>query len=482
MMQNRLGRILFKSYDAVPNEVDCTLEIVEGKCPEELKGILYRNYPGLMERGGVYYGHPFDGDGMISKFEFVRGRIYYTNRMVRTDWFKAEEAAGRILFRNFGTNIPGGFLKNVFRFKFKNAANTSIVFHGEKLLALWEGGAPHELNPATLDTTGIYDYQGVLLNRSLFKYISGAHLPFSAHPAFDPHTGGMYNFGVYFGVKPELLLYRVDTKGEITLQQRVFLDSMGFMHDSGLTENWRVFFLCPLSFNITQMILGLKPSIECAYFDKKRKTQIILIPRDGGEPVKMNTDPGFVFHFANAYEDEGGRIVIDGPLYDRFPEFIPVTGFAQYDFTRFPKMLMTRFIIDPGNRTVSNSLLSDYPAELPKINPGRKTHKHRYIWASAASSKWAGPFLTGVSKIDAEAGKTVFRDFSPNLTSEPMFVQRPGPGDEDNGWLILPLYVADEHNSDLLVLDASDLSTVCRARLPHNQPQGYHGSWVRADK
>ncbi len=481
-MKDRLGRILFKSYDAVPNEVNCVLETVEGKCPDDLNGILYRNCPGRMERGGVYYGHPFDGDGMISKFEFDSGRIYYTNRMVRTEWYNAEEKSGRILFRNFGTNIPGGFLKNVLRFKFKNSANTSAVYHGGRLLALWEGGAPHELSPDTLETAGIYDYNGALLNRSLFRYVSGPHLPFSAHPTIDPATGDMYNFGVYFGAKPELILYRVGAEGSISVQQRLALDAMGFMHDFGLTEHWRVFFLCPLSFNIMQMILGTKPSIECAYFDKRRKIQILLIPRDGGEPVKLETDPGFVFHFANAYEDSSGKIVIDGPFYDRFPDFVPVAGFPLYDFSGFPKMLMTRFMIDPEEKTVYSSHMSEYPAELPKINPSITTRRHRFIWSSAAPASWYGPFLTGVSKIDAETGKTLFRDFNPDLTSEPMFVPRPGSSIEDDGWLILPLYIAEEHISNLLVLNASDLSTVCRARLPHHQPQGYHGSWVQAGR
>ncbi|MCU0821373.1 MAG: carotenoid oxygenase family protein, partial [Spirochaetes bacterium] len=226
----------------------------------------------------------------------------------------------------------------------------------------------------------------------------------------------------------------------------------------------------------------LKPSIECAYFDKKRKTQIILVPRYGGDPVKLDMEPGFVFHFANAYEDESGRIILDGPLYDRFPEFVPLAGFPQYDFTRFPKMLMTRFKIDPSEKIIQSSLLSEYPAELPKINPLKTTHRHRYIWSGATSNSWIGPFLSGVSKIDIESGRTLFRDFLPDLTSEPMFVPKPGSSVEDEGWVILPLYIADKHNSDLLVLDAADLSTVCRAKLPHHQPQGYHGSWVPAGK
>ena len=61
-----------------------------------------------MERAGTYYGHPFDGDGMVSRFAFTQKGIHYRNRFVRTRWYLEEEKAGRILYRNFGTNIPEG--------------------------------------------------------------------------------------------------------------------------------------------------------------------------------------------------------------------------------------------------------------------------------------------------------------------------------------------------------------------------------------
>jgi carotenoid cleavage dioxygenase-like enzyme len=36
------------------------------------------------------------------------------------------------------------------------------------------------------------------------------------------------------------------------------------------------------------------------------------------------------------------------------------------------------------------------------------------------------------------------------------------------------------HQSELLVLDGTDLSTVCRALLPHPLPQSLHGVWIEA--
>lgn len=82
-----------------------------------------------------------------------------------------EEAAGRILFRNFGMPIPGGILRNLLRLKFKNTANTSVVMPGGSLLALWEGGLPHRLDPETLETLGAHDYGACCATAARFAFL-----------------------------------------------------------------------------------------------------------------------------------------------------------------------------------------------------------------------------------------------------------------------------------------------------------------------
>jgi 9-cis-beta-carotene 9',10'-cleaving dioxygenase len=43
----------------------------------------------------------------------------------------------------------------------KNVANTSVVQWGGRLLCLWEGGEPYEIDPQSLDTIGPVDLTGV---------------------------------------------------------------------------------------------------------------------------------------------------------------------------------------------------------------------------------------------------------------------------------------------------------------------------------
>ena len=75
-------------------------------------------------------GQDLDGDGMLNAVTFDNCSVHYKNRDVRTPKYVDETAAGKILYRGVGTQRPGGFLNNMFRFP-GNAANTSVVYHGE---------------------------------------------------------------------------------------------------------------------------------------------------------------------------------------------------------------------------------------------------------------------------------------------------------------------------------------------------------------
>ena len=99
---------------------------------------------------------------------------------------------------------------------------------------------------------------------------------------------------------------------------------------------------------------------------------------------------------------------------------------------------------------------------------------------TAAPPRSPLPFHTGLARVDCDGPTTLYREFGPDLVGEPVFVARPGAAAEDDGWLLSLHYVDAARACDLLVLDARDLSTVCRARLPHSTPLGFHGAFVPA--
>lgn len=147
-------RVLAEAARTVREELTDVPLPVEGELPAQLSGVLFRNGPGRFERGGARYAHPFDGDGHIVRLDIGPQGVRFSNRFVRTHEFLVEEQSGRLCFRAFGTNLPGGLPANLFRIRIKNAANTSVIWHGGRLLALWEGGPPYRLDPHTLATLG----------------------------------------------------------------------------------------------------------------------------------------------------------------------------------------------------------------------------------------------------------------------------------------------------------------------------------------
>jgi all-trans-8'-apo-beta-carotenal 15,15'-oxygenase len=471
-----LYEVYERSNESVTQEHDVRLERVEGALPAELRGVLFRNGPGRLELYGQRYGHPFDGDGHINRFAFDGRDVSYRNRYVRTREFLAEESARRILFRNFGTNIPGGLRKNLFRTRFKNVANTSVVHHGGRLYALWEAGWPHRIDPDNLDTLARDDLGGALRNPgSLIERLVAPELPFSAHPRVCPRTGELFNFGLAAtGTRSRLCLYRLDPGGRAAEPEFIDLTGGYFIHDFVLTARYRVFFLTPTTFDLPRMLLGLAPPVQ-TFKALPGPTQILVVDRHGTGHWRAETDACFIFHFPNGYDDDSGAIVIDGFRHPRFPDLQPRPDRPD-DRAESP---LTRYRIEPGGR-VHQQPLTDHSGELGGVRPDRVSQRHRYVWSIASARAREAPFSTGILKVDCERAESLFRDFAPDLTGEPVFVPRPGGVDEDDGWLLSMHYVDAERKNHLLVLDARDLSTVARLRLPHATPLGFHGTFVPA--
>jgi all-trans-8'-apo-beta-carotenal 15,15'-oxygenase len=471
-----LLELLAKDFRTVADEVTAPIEITEGSVPIDLRGSLYRNTPGRLDRGGQPYGHLLDGDGMIMRFTFSHEGINYQNRFVRTHEFVAEERAGRILYRNFGTKLPGGIRKNILGVaKFKNAANTSVVWHGGRLLALWEGGTPWEIHPETLATVGPYEFGGKLRQGTSFAHrLMGTGTPFSAHPKIDPLTGELFNFGLVAGTRYQLVLYRADAQGKLSIAARVPLDGFAYAHDFILTRHHAVVLLFPLLFNPLRIFLGMDSIVSSAQFDTKRPTEVLVIPRAGGQARRFHAPPCFMYHLVNGYETEDQRLVIDGTWSER----VAFSKGSQADLLADMRPHAAQMQLDLRSGRTDFDVVESYWSEWPSVNPRRIAANHRYVWSAASPSDYAEYIYRGVLKIDRETNTREFRNLEPGLPSEPTFVPRPGATREDDGWLVINLYDTDRDWTDLLVLNASDLSTVCRGRIPNHVPSGFHATWI----
>ncbi|MEL6348079.1 MAG: carotenoid oxygenase family protein [Myxococcota bacterium] len=474
MVLQRSMRTAKEHPDPIP------LPVVEGAVPSGLRGVLWRNGGGRFERGGVSYGHPFDGDGMISRFAFADGTVRFRSRFVRTREYRVEDAADAICFRGFGTNKPGGIPSNIARSRFKNAANTNIVPHAGRLMALWEGGLPHLIAPGSLETRARYSFDGALKNRrSPIDALVNPELAFSAHPRLDEETGELVNFGLVFGLRSRLMLYRISADGVMAPLRSIPLPALSFTHDFALTRRWQIFFLPAVRFDIPRALLGLASPVQSLQIREDEPMEIWLVPRDGGAPVRIAGPPGFIFHVAHAYEDDHGNAVVDGMWLERFP-----------DLTDLPRVLAetpptgivarpVRYVLDPKRRTCQGTPLSTHGAELPRIAPGHFNRPAPAFWATTCPPGRPQPFFTGLGRFDAARQQVVARDFGADLPSEPIFAPN---ADGDGGWVLSVLFRAQGGESELLILDPDTLETVARLAMPHHLPPGFHGSFLTEEK
>jgi carotenoid cleavage dioxygenase len=428
---------------------------VQGELPRELHGTLYRNGPNpqFAPRGRYHW---FDGDGMIHAFRLRDGRASYRNRWVRTARFAAERAAGESLFGGIA-DLPSGDLRVAGTQP--NAANTNIVWHAGRLLALWEGGPPHALDPVTLETLGPHDFAGQLQG------------PMTAHPKLDPENGEMCFFG--YGFEPPFLRYHVaDARGRLLRSVPVDAPWASMVHDFVVTPRHVIFPIFPATIRMenverTGSPIGWEPELGA---------RIGVMARDGdGSDLKwFEIDPCYVFHPMNA-RDDGDHVVLEVCRYARLPLFEGADTQGLEDLSA----RLTRWTLDLAGGGVKEERLDDAVCEFPRFDERRAGLSYRHGYA--AGIRPGGERVDTIFHWDLATGKR--RDHvvpEGDVVGEPIFVPRSAQAAEGDGFLLVVAYRGGQQRSDLLVLDARnvDQPPLASVMLSHRVPFGFHGNWA----
>jgi carotenoid cleavage dioxygenase-like enzyme len=408
---------------------------VEGAIPAELDGWYLRNGPNPRQATA----HWFTGDGMIHGVRIEGGRAaWYRNRWVRTDSFKEDFP----LYNADGT-------RNL-RF---SVANTHVVNHAGKTLALVESSLPYEISNE-LETLGAYDFGGKLVDSM------------TAHPKICPTTGELHFFGYGSIFEPYVTYHRADAYGELTVNRPLDVKAHTMMHDFALTAEHVIFMDLPLVFNLDVAVKG-DGDMPYRWSDEYGARLGVMRRDDPFGPVRwFNIDPCYVFHVANAFETTSARgtnIVLQAV---RYPELWRDSGGFDADG------VLWSWTIDLQTGTVTECQLDDRAVEFPRIDDRLATLPARY-----AVSVGDGRLV----RYDLTTGDAVEHAFgSAQSPGEAVFVPGSGTADESNGWYIGYVYDPARDGSDLVIIDASDFATqpVARIKLPHRVPFGFHGNWI----
>ncbi|WP_327145045.1 carotenoid oxygenase family protein [Nocardia sp. NBC_01327] len=458
-----------RAYDPLPDELDYRVTQIDGALPKELTGTLYRIGPGKFQVGKTLLHSIFDGDGMVSQLVLDGDSVHYRNRYVRTRHFEHGQRSDRIRYRGVGDQIPGGPLANMGRMA-ENVANTNIVNYAGGLLALWEMGNPHRIDPDTLETLGRFDFDGKL----------GFLGAFSAHPKWDPDTGDMYNFGLDLLPTPRIRTYRVDRGGKLHTLATIPMLDLPWNHDFALTQRYLVFVLDPLLPDLRKITLATHSFIDSLDFKRSKGTRFVLVPKNGGKPRIVEHEALLHVHLTNAYDD-GDDVVIELVRFDtEWREFRRLTSAVNSpEAPRFPSSRLMQYRITKGG-TVIERELTGTSCEFPQFDWRRGTRAHRYSYLAAMGSNATG-LLNSIMKVDHRTGVTTDCDFGLSAVGEPLFVPRTKEAGEDDGWLLFLNHALAENRSQLVVLDARDLERgpLATAWLEHHIPWGFHGTFTR---
>ena len=436
---------------------------VEGTIPDWLRGALYRNGPARFEVGGTRLGHLFDGDGAITLFRFDDGGVEGGTRFVHTPEMDHEQATGRSRYGGFTTPSRHPFL-DFLTSTFRNAANTSVLPWQGRLLALWEGGLPTEVDPVHLDTIGRTDLGGV---------IPGG---FSAHPHYVPARRAWYNIGLKIGRTNQITLFELPDRGSPRRVTQLQVDA-GMLHDFAVTERHAILFLSPLRLQWWKVPFGT-PYADALTWREEEGTEIVVIPLD--EPARLRrfrAEAFYQWHFANAFCD-GDDIVVDLVRYpdwktDQWLRQVYAGAIEEPSEGRYARARI-------AGDTLTTETVWERSVEFPVIDGRYEGRAHRVTWMSAhaAGDEAHRSPLNRIARLDCETGDVIEADLGADTyPAEPVFVPRPG-GDEGDGVLLPLTYDGRSDRSFLPILDASTLEEHGRVWLSHVVPQTFHGRFV----
>ncbi|ORW29125.1 carotenoid oxygenase [Mycobacterium paraense] len=469
-------------------EVTATDLEVTGHIPEHLDGRYLRNGPNPAEEVDPATYHWFSGDGMVHGVALRDGKAnWYRNRWVRS----------LSVCNTLGEPAPARLDPRAGMLSL--GANTNVLTHAGRTLALVEGGVANYELTDELDTVGTCDFDGTLAGG------------YTAHPHRDPRTGELHAVSYSFARGRTVQYSVIDTAGRARRTVDIAVSGSPMMHDFSLTDKYVVIYDLPVTFDAVQALPANMPrwlsaparlamqslvgrvrvpgpiharmnrdprhSDRMPYaWNPNYPARIGVLPREGANSdVRwFDIEPCYVYHPLNAYSEmRGGAevLVLDVVRYARMfdrdrrgPGEAPPT--------------LDRWTVNLATGAVTTECRDDRPQEFPRINEALLGGRHRFGYTIGAAFQGAE---AGLYKHDYATGSREVAALDPALSlGEMSFVPNPAPRAEDDGILMGFAYHRDRDEGQLVLLDAQTLESVATVHLPQRVPMGFHGNWAPA--
>jgi carotenoid cleavage dioxygenase-like enzyme len=426
-------------------EVDLEDLQVTGEIPSDLHGIYIRNGPNPMFQP-IDYAYPLEGDGMLHAVYLEAGKAKYRNRWILTKGLIYEMQAKRALSE----------------LRFRNYANTHIIAHAGKLLALYETALPYEIS-RDLETIGEWNFNGKL------------EQAMTAHPKLDVNTGELHFYRYSFFTEPYLIYYVANSEGDITRTTPIELSQPALLHDMALSENYAIFCHCPLVFDMQQAMQTGIPFV----WRPEQGARIGLIHRHDldRKPIWLETEAFWVWHFMNAFE-QNGKLAVDCAFYSKMTLQNTLSAILNN------KSHFRRITIDLNDHTITQQPLDDRNVDFPTIDRQQTGKPYQFGYmphmdSQLIAQKGIPNYFPELIQYDVLHQTSRVHRFQPGCYGGEATVV-PKPKAATDHYIMTWVFNENNQTSDLLILDAAEFTAapVAQIHLPVRVPMGTHGSWI----
>lgn len=459
---------------------------VSGSLPDWLVGRLIRNGPGQFEAGETDLRHWFDPFAMLRAFR-IDGRtdsVTYTNRFVRSEDFEYARREGGVRRMLPGTPPDRPVwtrLRHSLTGAFQDNPSIGVANFGNTVTAITESPVGIRVAADSLETTGRRDLT------------TGLDADFTlGHPHYDPEREVFVNLAVSYGRGATYTLFERDPQTTAVSEvARLPFDDAPYAHSFALTDDFAVLAAVPYGLDTTKLLTGAVG--DGTFVDAvtafqngiggqtaTKDARFVVIDRETGDVVReVPADPFFVYHHANAHRD-GDNLLIDMVAYEdeRAMTELTVANLAS-DTPDIPAGDFVRYRVPLDDGRATRETLYEGQVEFPTVDyPAKLGESYRYCYLAANADGASLP--TRLVKYNlAERSATTWAPDGEAYPGEPLFEAAPGADGEDTGVIVTTLLDADAERTDLVVLDAREMTELARATGVHRLPYGFHGQFYR---
>eukprot|EP00560_Eucampia_antarctica_P009622 CAMPEP_0197827286 /NCGR_PEP_ID=MMETSP1437-20131217/4098_1 /TAXON_ID=49252 ORGANISM="Eucampia antarctica, Strain CCMP1452" /NCGR_SAMPLE_ID=MMETSP1437 /ASSEMBLY_ACC=CAM_ASM_001096 /LENGTH=634 /DNA_ID=CAMNT_0043428073 /DNA_START=171 /DNA_END=2072 /DNA_ORIENTATION=+ len=451
------------------------IDDIDGEIPDDLVGVLYRNGPGRFGWNGDRVQHVLDADGLILQITFPppdlcntndntddgKRQVMFQSRFVVTKEMVEEQKADKFLYRGtFGTAPTSDILSdnprrglnedpweapwwskmlaNAMKVNIKNSANTQIISFGGKVLALFEAGLPHLIDPDTLETLGEDDLDGTLPQGLPVKMSSNddanndmpvpdflggsAH---TAHPNICPDTGNLVGWSWsqlvdQAALEVTFVEWNATDFTKIASSTHAIQGCQLAPHDMALTTDAILLKVNSLSMNTGLFLSGMKGPAASLAMDGRAPAYVHVFPRPTMdattkqfEPFVVEVPACFSIHFSHAYHDDKTGNIIS--MFSGWPpsdskDFLGAWGGFAPVFSQIPPTFLWRMEICTKTKTCVDLTVApgshNVCIEHPLVHPNFNTKKAMNVYCTASNVIGDSTAPCGYCKLLVEDGSS----------------------------------------------------------------------------